>query len=843
MTKLPARGALGLACLLTAACLLLVAHVRAEPLNLSTNAVWGGAKPELLLVEVVHNGQAAGSMVIARDEFSGDHFVDVAALAAAAQIEWDESTFDTPLGSVKLPPSQMRTLDGKTMAPAGVLAELLASDIRFNQREYTLEVDTVWPRDLPGAEDVVRPTESVGELDVAAAPASVSEFRTEIYYRDSGGQDATRSLTDIGGTLGPGLWRVSIRDWVDGEAVIEDYRWLYPGDNQRLQLGNQQVSASPVLGAFNMTGAQYAWTNRPDALFNPYSTGDRLTALPSRALRTLTGEGPPGGRAELRIEGEAVARTLVALDGRFEFRDVALPGYGTALVEVWLYERGENGVPVTIKDFSGFFTRRLMPADTLLAQGAIGRSGNWIEDTGAGDGVGFGRVAWAPVDGWNIEGTVQRDESGDYTGLGTGFMAGPLGYVGVDAARGDEASAWRVELENRGDGLFWRGLWRKQQAGWRGREAELDDRFAEVGMQVGNRLTVSMIGRDYDDGREAFSFAKPAIAWRPGFNMQLRARPDFRGDYNISAYWRPRSDLYFNAYRGPFESGARATWELNRRDQLTGQFVDRDDAHRAGVIWQRRAWQLRQLGLSLGAFYGDGDPGYLAQASYEFIPGLQARAEVFRDPLVRDADGDPETVVSLNLVANFALSNRGVARGGDRYRISNRGVIAGRVRVPEGFETDLSGLVILVDNQPRGRTEAGGTFSLTGLRPGTYQVSLDPAGLPMELSGQKNRYWVEVGAGGVSRVEFEFEPRLGIAGQVTDQNDDPVAEVHVRVIAGGREVAGGRTDQFGFWRVSGLEPGDYRIEVIVAGRTVAGRDITLAEQWRFGTDFRIDREQ
>ena len=70
-----------------------------------------------------------------------------------------------------------------------------------------------------------------------------------------------------------------------------------------------------LLNSFDLTGAQYAWTNRPEALFSRNLQYGELVASRVSPIRNLRGIGPPGGTAhgaEVAAYLDAFQRHLVA---------------------------------------------------------------------------------------------------------------------------------------------------------------------------------------------------------------------------------------------------------------------------------------------------------------------------------------------------------------------------------------------------------------------------------------------------------------------------------------------------------------------------------------------------
>lgn len=812
-------------------------------LLLETDTLWDGAAPELAISSIILNGQDLRSDAVVA--FSGpgkETYIDLAEFTQALGLELSEHEnhylIETPIGFATLAPHVLRQLDGRAMVELSVLGRHLASDVIFDASEYAVQVDVPWPLDepVPSAE-IVRPS-GAAESDIDAPTASVSFVRTEYLQRFENGSDTSSIVSDVGGSLFDGYWQVRVRDYLENDPFIEDYIWLQSGRQHRFLLGNQTVGLDPLLQGFEFTGAQAAWTNRPISLFTDSVQAEQIITNQNGSIRTFTGQGPPGGRAELRIEGVPVASTIIALDGRFEFRDVELPSGNIVNVEAWLFERGSEGVPADVLDFSGYATNRVLPAGTFLLQSGAGVDGNLIEDSRGGlDATGFVSGRYAPWDEVTFNTAYQHVQGRDAALTGASVSLGSLGFISGQIAHADGEQAWRVEAENRQRHWFWRGFAQSQPDGWFDRTGDLDDVFAELGYRFNDQWQLSLVGRDFSSADDDFEYLLPALQWRPSQSLLLIARPDFDGDYTGQAYWRVDKDNSINAFANQDESSVQWLNRVNGRDTLMVQVLDRDNlGQRISTVYRRAPGGLRSLGWGLGVLFGEGELGYLAQADYEFIPGLRARAEAFRDPF-SGVFGVAETVVSLSVVANFNIAGGRISRGSFRRELLDRGNISGAIDVPDAFDDrfDLAGVAVMVNNQVRTRTEDGGRFTIPFLDPGIYRVRLDLDGLPLELRPKQDGFWVEVAAGSASFVRFDTDVLLGFAGQIRDEQGCPLVAQSVDILSQqGELISQVKTSDFGYYRVDNLAPDTYRLRL--SAEPENQRDVVLTNDFQFNQD-------
>ena len=237
---------------------------------------------------------------------------------------------------------------------------------------------------------------------------------------------------------------------------------------------------------------------------------------------------------------------------------------------------------------------------------------------------------------------------------------------------------------------------------------------------------------------------------------------------------------------------------------------------------------------------GEGETGYFLEGGMELRPGLHARLDALKDPLVQTSSGSSPTI-TLNLVADFAVTGSGLARGGYNVALQQVGGISGALAgdLPAGFTRDtLAHVGVSLNGQVRAETDSAGRFYIGDLKPGVYRVSLEPDNLPIELSASGAARNIEVRSGATTRADFTLELLLGCAGRIQGYADRQQLRITL-VDADGRFVTAARISDSGFYRVDGLPPGTYRI-LLQRGEenaALATRPLILTDRFVFGQDF------
>ncbi|MEO7756397.1 MAG: carboxypeptidase regulatory-like domain-containing protein, partial [Dokdonella sp.] len=511
-------------------------------------------------------------------------------------------------------------------------------------------------------------------------------------------------------------------------------------------------------------------------------------------------------------------------------------------LEIAVFERGHPDTPLRVEEVTAQAADQMLPAGVWVQQAGIGSTANPLDSNTSigGERAGFYQWRQGLTNNLTMLAALQTigDQRNALVGAATSLQG--LGSWAAFAAHGEDGSAWQVFGDGARGAAFWHASFQHFDAGFVSPDsAKREDESAEAGWQFGSNLRASLIARHYRDaGTEPIDFVKPAFAWQPRANVALSARPDFDGRYTFYGNWSPQPGwrVAVTRYnpRTDLEIEHRYANGYGIRAMLT---QDTDLGHRAALIADGLQLAGRHIGWSAGVLAGEGRVGFLLDAAGELYPGLSLHAQYLDDPLLRNEKPDPGRVFSLALVADFAVTPSGIARGSFRPELLSIGGISGRIQAADAsFDSSRTrGTGVLVDGRIRGEVDANGRFYLADLPPGVYSLELDTEKLPLEYQPTHRARRVEVKAGAVTRIDFPITLSLGLAGRVTDAGK-PCANVPVTVTDTiGKILAEVHSDAWGYYRIDGLAPASYLVSTTVAGKQ-ATRTFTLRDRFLFEQD-------
>jgi hypothetical protein len=802
---------------------------------------------EQLLVGVVIRGQEVGTFDVVR---IGERILvpldEFAEVTGATVTELDDGRFeiDTPLGTVLLETGDTLLIGGLRYLSQEALEVRLATPISFDEAEFSIVLDPPWRR--PPEE---RPEAEAPMPDIAAPEATLSTIQSDLRQVFTDTDDQFTSNTLLAGRLANGRWRVRYDETLSDSRVLREYAWLHRRDNRLMLLGHQNLQPHPLLEGFQLTGAQMAWSNRGTDLFAVSAQPSELLPRQLQPTTTLSGDGPPGGVAVLRVDGRPVAAQTIGLDRTYEFLDVPLPSRQLSRLEVYVYDRTNLSVPIAIYEETQSTSDYLLPDGAVVVQGGAGRWGNYLQEQLFEDGAdenefaGFVQARAALSANLTIEGVAQRtpNSTQGLAGVVARLSSRSTASLGVAASENGWGSDGTFEYF----GPPWRVLARSQYRsdGFRSTvSTEEWDHFVEWGWSRDLSLDLALVARSRKLGGETTEFLLPALGWRPTTRTSLRARPDVNGDYVVDLF-----HVFGNGHRLSANYQMRTAVDYTVPVGSSALFSvgadlggDSPDLYRATYNWNSTG--SRRISWFGGVFAGDGEVGGQAGVQAEVHPAALARLEISSDPLATAERGDTDYRVLIGLNLDLTVTGGRFFAGRGLADRLDRGAMAGRVVVnaPSSFPPfDLGDLNVALNGSIVARTSGDGSFFIGNLRPGIYMVSLDPEGLAIELQPERTAVAVEVADAATTRVDFVVRPELGLAGRVRTADGSPAAGVPIQAVdASGRVVSRDTSDQFGLYRVDGLPPGRYVIRTAPDWQAGSSGQTTVevGADYRFGID-------
>lgn len=778
---------------------------------------------ELQIVGIITNENDTGAVAAYRrnDQFWLPLTEILASLGFELAGDRNNLVIRTDLGSAAIEPRYLAEADGQLYIRADAFADQLATPVRFDAGDYALVF-------LPPARSLPGPAGQAVKPDVSAPSWSVSRLDAEAGYLYRDESDVNFFSAELGGALAGGQWQGRLRRDSLGDAGFEDYVWLRRSQNKVWAVGSRQVALHPLLPAFEFTGAAVSLSPRIDTLFDTVSTGSQLSRSDQSAVRDFDGTGPAGGVAELRVDQVAYDRIRIGLDGRYEFRNVALPARGYQQIEVHLFERTSR-TPVRIDDFSQTISQVVLPEGTYFASLGAGVSGNPLSNALSVQDESLSFLAQARygiTEALTGEVMVQRDGSQVQFLAGSAYEFAPRWNAAAAIAGGEQGDGYHLETNGLGERWRFRAYAVDRSADL-GRDAsKLRRRQADFQWQVTPGLTLGLLGRSEKIDRLDRAFLKPTLAWFAGRRFSMRSYPDADGDYRHDMQYRPTTDwrLAWSGTQGGNLFDVSHRFDRRWRTRVTHQYGGPLD-DRQVVSLTRFASNPWGATIEAGVSRTDGKIGYFFDALFGVVSGIRARFELRNEPIYTGLDSVPrELTAQLTLFGDFTLAGRRLLPARTGAVATGFGGIAGRLVVDDSPDStwDLEEATILVNGAPRGRVGPGGSFYVDQLREGVHKVRVNEATLPIELQDTQGTLMVEVRGGAVTPVDFNIAAFYGFAGLVKDAGGEPVAGAHLVIRnTEGKVVARSVSDEFGLYRVDGLPSASYVVEAVGQGEASA----------------------
>ena len=771
-----------------------------------------------------------------------------AAINTRLRQEEDGAFLDTPIGSIEISSGALREFEDATFVGEDFLIETLSTPVSFDIEYYAVVLEPPWDPNEPlksGDGETV-------EIEPDAVPKIVgmTSAHGDIFTTYSSASDdvGVSSQLEVNGHAFGGVWRLQYSGSLDDQDLTE-YAWLREvTDSIWTLIGRQQIGVHPLVDVVDMTGAQIAYSNHAETFEQIEDVGGILLDRGGGSDRRFFGEGPPGGRVELILDGDVVAEEIIGVNGSYTIESPLL-GQRRSELELRIFEP-LSGNQVDSIDVVVTANNFLAPKGSFNIVAGAGVDGDVLQtEESTGEATGFARARFAPLDDVTLEAAFAYTP--DEGASGAVGVAAQLGKAGTAyAAAGlDENGLKSVEA-------FYYNQYKNATLNVRSRFDEIDpddddetdssedvhDHFAELSYQYSQRLRFGVVARYNVDA----NYVLPFVTWRPRDKLRLSARPNQEGEYRLEAFAEPFRDVALQLfYEG--DGFARVSYNFNTKQtgltSLSFETNYTEDDDDFGVALGLNGGHIFKLpvGWRLRAERREDSTGASVGLRTELRPGVSLYAD---GGVNRFRGGETDTFGSVGLSFDIGFANGGIAAAPRQATNPRLGRLAGKINVPDGIEVtddELEGSRIVVDGRALGRVDSDGSYWLPRVPTGIHSVQLEADDLPIDLVIDTDTLNAKIAAGAVTAVDFDLAIEVGTAGRVTGPDGKPVQNVPLQIVdAEGKIISRAKSNQFGLFRMDGLRPGTYTLKALDIWEG-ASRTVEVGTEYIFGTDLEVTK--
>ena len=758
-----------------------------------------------------------------------------------------------PTGSQTFKAKETYLIDGELWMSLKVLNQKIFLNGHFDSAKYALSLLPAWKNE----EQVIKKNLSIA-IDRKADDFSLRQLQLshEVDYLESNIHNKRTDFLAAGAAF-DGVWRIESNKANHSNWTLDEYFWLGRDLHSQWLIGKQTVSPSTISPATTLTGAHYFYSNQaiPYDSYQDITQSNFFKQLGS-SIQTIRGIAQAGTIAQLYIDGNLANETFVKLDGTYSFEHVQLTSNFYNEIEVWILD-SINKVIIEKQNKTQANSDSLLSEGQFVTSIALGKKGNVLaEDYQEQGQAGMFLSRYGVSDKTTLElGYLLDDNS--VVNLGVTSSIGQNFLVAARVAQSEYAKAGQVEFN--GYGKNWRlaTYWRYEEAGYLPQNQDaITAGSLNYNYWLTNKLRLGLIGRLQKGRTEELSYIKPSIAYNYNNHLSLSVRPDSNGDYRSELLYRANNDLRLRYTHTKNEKNSRVDWDVS--DSWTSYFSSRkyqlltDDSSLQDV-------QEQAIGFFWRSQDAESYQYFRAEVNYKEGLGYGSMLE-YRDRIasgvyfdLRVQDGGLEDVEGLSIFArlslDFAVANGRFVPAKNRSTYNTNGTISG-VLITDTKSCNIDNISLLINGYSHKVPVQGCSYSLHNIKPGIYRVSLDSEHLPIELIPEANRYVTEVKPSAVTRVDFKVTAQYSAAGQVIDLFERPVEEVALRVLnQEGIIVSQSKSDQFGYFRVDNLKPGNYTLQAYHSDpengggvvKILAKKQFIIIDNFLFNLNIRVQK--
>jgi len=776
-----------------------------------------GSEPEFVIAGLYINDeeQAGADLYLDSDEY----WLPLDLLSDWVNVEIkrenNNTTIITPLGQADIVASDIRKM------PEGPHVKMTALKdagihAHFEQNAYALILYAPWIGMEPQQAALVQRPQ---EPDFHPPEIGVARLYNRLDSSYNAGNNYAGLYSDALGHMANGVWGMQTHVTDQQDAQLNQLYWNTFNRYAAVRVGTSKANPGPLLDAPDFTGVQLGYSNL--SIYNHLASNSSVTRQmfidDASYSHDISGEGPKGGIAELRLNDRPIARVRIALDGRFLFNRLPITRGNTERVEVALYEYSLAQPPVRIINYTSASKPRAVSTGEVMLNAGFGAVGSNLEDSAdSGDTAGYGSMRYGFSNFLTLEAaTLQQSESenGWYLGLINSFGSHLATSIGT-ARTGD--------IENYGAELW--GNWSSVTANFSGNKEldQLTDESTEnqdlsARWQIDD--SVSLLARglvNRTDGTTTEKYLAPGFDWRITPRSSLSVLPIAEHDYDARYSLRSTlndANLQLRASRHYY--GAGINFAPNNAFNFGVDYAVHEDLNILSASANYRPRHNNDNIYSAQLSRQDDQLGYSLGWQYRISKGMQFSLSYYRQliddgALLESVSLDDNESLSLALESELWFSSRGW-RADNTFIDSKRGAVSARLFNNNGEVLDDENIQLEIEGAPAALvSKEGGEKSIAGLPPGDYNLKLLADGLPIEYENNASNYRVRVAPAATTQVDITLLPHYGVSGQLTiDQQ--ATAHTWVDIWQEGKRVAESKTDSYGYFQATGLLPGKYEI--------------------------------
>ncbi len=785
------------------------------PLSAASDIV---PEPEFLIAGLYINDVEKDGADLYQD--GGQFWLPLEQLSQWAEFEFsptvDSVLVSTPLGDVDIAASQLIEMPEGLHINLNALKEA-GIQAKFDTNSYALLVYAPWIGIAPKTEALVS---SPKPPDFHPPQSGVARFynRFETNYDSDTSNSSSILYSDAMGYFVNGVWGLQTTTSADQNTKLSQLYWNTYNRYAAMRLGTATAYPGPLLNTPDFSGLQLGYSNH--SIYNHLATSASATRQmfvdDASYSHDISGTGPRGGIAELRLNERPIARVRIALDGQFLFKRLPVGRSNTDRVEVALYEFSLAQPPINVIDYTIASKPRAVSTGEIVLNGGIGREGATIDESTEGELTSYGSMRYGVSNFLTLEAaTQQRAEQDDGLYLGVIASLGANFATSLGTARIGDTDINGAEL--------W-GTWETFRAKYKGKEERNKatntsslSQDLSVHWQLNDKFSVNVRGlQKKEDNETTEEYLAAGFNWKMTPNATLSLQPIDGDEYDARLSLRSlQGDAYLQFRAAPSSYGVSLNYAVNEALNIAADYSETDEIATTSTAAYYRPRHNNDSVYSAQLSRQQSRIGYSLGWQYRLSPHTQFGFSYFRridddDALLESVALSDSESVSVSIESELWFSKQSW-RASHLKTDSTHGAVSARIFDVDGNVLDSDNIRLKIEGaQSSLRPGENGEQTLTGLPPGDYNLKLLAEGLPIEYENSQSSLRVRIAPAATTDVEITLKAHYGVAGLVS-VNQQPVPHEWVDIWQDGIRVSEGKTDSYGYYQITGLQPGVYEV--------------------------------